>query len=97
MDKRRNTRLDINLGAELISGEKIYKGFIENFSSGGLGVRSAPLTDFDSIAPGDKITVKFQANPKDVLSICYRIKWLDKQTETTNGSIYKMGMEYSFS
>jgi hypothetical protein len=97
MDKRRNTRLDINLEAELISDEKTFKGFIENFSSGGLGIKSAPLTNFDNIGPGDKITMKFQTNPKDVLSICYRIKWLTKHNETTNGSIYKMGMEYSLS
>lgn len=97
MDKRRNTRLDINLSVELISGERIYKGSIENFSSGGLGIRSIPLKDMDNIAQGDKVTVRFKANSEDTLNICYKIKWLKKDEETASGLIYKMGMEYSFS
>ena len=97
MEKRRNTRMDINLGAELISGERTYKGFIENFSNNGLGIRSVPLKNLEDISPGDKITVRFQANPKDILSICYKIKWLTRHDETSDGSIYRMGVEYSLS
>ncbi len=95
MDKRHYSRLNINLGAELISNNNSYKGVIENFSNSGLGVRSAPSEDLDGIKPGDNIIVKFQANPKDALSISYRIKWLVKTDDPSCGSIYRMGMEYS--
>ena len=78
MDNRRYSRLDINLKAELIYNSNCYKGVIENFSNGGLGIRSAPSEELDGIKPGDNIVVRFQANPKDVLSISYKIKWLVK-------------------
>ncbi|MBI4843080.1 MAG: PilZ domain-containing protein [Nitrospirae bacterium] len=94
MDKRRHSRLNINLSAELIDGEKKYNGFIENFSNGGLCIRSAPHEKFENIGPGDKITVRFQANPKDILTMCYRIKWLSILETTPIGSICKMGVEY---
>jgi c-di-GMP-binding flagellar brake protein YcgR len=95
MNKRHHTRLDINLEAEMVCRNHKFKGVIENFSSGGLGMRSDPSENLEDLKPGESITVKFQANPVDLMSICYKIKWLKKYDDPALGMVYKMGMEYS--
>ncbi len=96
MNKRHNTRLDINLEADMIFGTTSCKGVIENFSSGGLGMRSYPSEKLECLAPGESITVRFQANPVDIMTISYKIKWMKKFDDPARGAIYKMGMEYSY-
>ena len=95
MNKRHHTRLDINLEAEMVFGNTSCKGIIENFSSGGLRIRSCPSENLEGLAPGESITVKFQANPVDIMTISYKIKWMERFDDPARGAVYKMGMEYA--
>lgn len=75
MEKRLSKRIIIGLKAEIISGDIICEGVIENLSEAGIYVITAPTKTEIDFAPGTILEVKFQFLSGETLNLQCEVKW----------------------
>jgi hypothetical protein len=93
MNKRRYKRVDFRLNADIIYGNKNYKGHIENFSETGIFKIVFPEERVVDFIPGTVISVKFQVPSGEILNLDCEIRWLRINTDSPFALKYHMGME----
>ncbi len=91
MGKRLSKRIIIGLKAEIISGDIICEGVIENLSEAGIYVITAPTKTEIDFAPGTILEVKFQFLSGETLNLHCEVKWSYKTPP--HGLTNRIGMK----
>ncbi len=91
MEKRLSKRIIIGLKAEIISGDIICEGVIENLSETGIYVITAPTKSEIDFAPGTILEVKFQFLSGETLNLHCEVKWSYKTPP--HGLTNRIGMK----
>ena len=74
-DARRHKRIIVNIRAELVCGDKLYAGSIENISPGGAYVVTAPSKSSRDFAPGSVLELKFKFPSGEKMNLHCIVKW----------------------
>jgi len=94
MERRRTERYEINVSANIVFNNNTYKGVIENFSNGGLGVRCALNENLKSITTGSRIDVEFNVSYQNKVNFQCETRWKREYNDQEHGAILKVGLEY---
>jgi len=92
MERRLSKRVNVKLGAELVSGDRTYAGVIENLSEHGIFMRTVPWETPVNCLPGTTIVLKFQPSSGETLSLHCEVKWLHIDKTPSLGLTNSMGM-----
>jgi len=97
MERRRYRRRNVRFEAEMILGEKIYHGIVDNISERGMNIETDAqdiLSTSDDFCPGTKLMVKFHTPDGELMTLHCRIVWSFNMGP--GGTIKKIGMEVIF-
>ncbi len=90
---RRSKRINVGIGAELISGSRHYKGFIKSISLNGFFVITSPTKTISPFRPGSMIRIMFEIPSGEELILNCEIIWLHSVKTQTQGLFNSMGLE----
>jgi hypothetical protein len=92
MEKRRSERVNLKLEAKAILDDKVYKGFIENFSREGI-LKIILYEKAEEFHPGMILDVNFQVPSGQTVKLSCEIKWLSIKKDKNNLFKHNLGME----
>lgn len=91
-EKRRAGRIAENLDAEIISGDKTYKGIVMNFSEAGLHMVTATADSVVDITPSTLIELRCKLSSGEEISLSCEVKWFQTKM-SSHGVSFSMGMQ----
>lgn len=87
MERRRATRLTVNLRAERLSCTKNCSVFIENLSENGIYMITAPGKNYVYV-PGTRVNLKLKLSTGETLNLNCFVKWsYDNSPEDLTNSV----------
>ncbi|MHA2218849.1 MAG: PilZ domain-containing protein [Candidatus Hodarchaeales archaeon] len=92
MIARRSKRVTFKLEAKAIVDDKIYNGFIENFSKEGI-LKIISYEKIEKFKSGMVLGVIFQVPSGQKLNLNCEIKWLSIKKDDTHLFKHNLGME----
>ena len=78
LDRRYTERIKAGYKTEIIHGDNIYTGVIENISASGVNVLTDPLSPGINFHPDEAIEIKFQAHTGETIILKCTIMWTTK-------------------
>jgi hypothetical protein len=93
LEKRRHIRVDYRVDAEIIFGDRIYRGMIENISESGIFKVAFPEKEIVDLIPGSALGVKFKDLSGSYFDLRCEIKWLRIYTVSPFALKYNLGIE----
>ncbi len=78
MNKRRAERLMMGFRAKFMQGGVNYSGVIENISTTGIYLVTAPTKTAMELAPGTMLELMFEPLPGETLNFHCKVKWHKK-------------------
>ncbi len=91
-EKRRTDRIVENLDAEIILGDKTYKGIIMNFSEAGLNLVTASATSVTDITPSTLLELRSTLSLGEEITLKCEVKWFQTKM-SSHGVSFSMGMQ----
>jgi hypothetical protein len=93
LEKRRHIRVDYRADAEIIFGDRSYRGIIENISESGIFKVAFPEKEIVDLIPGSALAVKFKGPSGNLFDLRCEIKWLRIYTVSPFALKYNLGIE----
>lgn len=90
-EKRRAGRIVENLDAEIVTGDKSYKGIIMNFSEAGLHMVTATAHNDVDITTLSLIDLRSKLTSGEEINLKCEVKWFQTKT-SSHGVSFSMGM-----
>jgi hypothetical protein len=75
MEKRRAKRIAVGYKAEIIYDGNSFECVIENLSSTGAYIITASTSSETNFKPQEKLELKFEPHPGEIVNLQCRIKW----------------------
>ncbi len=92
MEKRRSDRIGLNLKAKIVSGGKVYNGFIKNVSESGIGyLITSSIHISKDFTPIKTIELNFQIPSDEILKLNCEIIWFSRTSP--DAKILTLGMK----
>jgi hypothetical protein len=87
MERRRASRVTVNLKAERISCNKDCSVFIENLSESGIYMTTAPAKN-NEFVPGTELDLELELNSGKIINLNCNVKWaIDNSPDDLTGSV----------
>jgi hypothetical protein len=93
MEKRRSTRITVNLETDLNFNGLNYSGFVENICDHGLHIIASSPKRVASFIPEKKINLKFSPSFCDKINLHCEVRWVHINKTPIHGLMYRVGME----
>jgi len=92
MERRRSSRIKVNLKAERLSGDEKYGVFIEDISEKGIHIITTPSSEHRKYAVGTDIDLKFHLSSGETLNLHCKVRWAYSKTPP-DGLTDSIGLE----